>query len=54
MDSYVNDMECSWPELTTLRCYVPKEQSETIIILNENGNMIMQFEMYVTLMVTLR
>jgi hypothetical protein len=38
--------------LNFLGYYVPRERSETIIILNENGNVIMQFEMYVTVRVT--
>jgi len=52
MDSYMIDMECSWPDLTMLGYYVPREQRETIIILNENGNMIMQFEIYMIVKVT--
>jgi len=41
MSSYMNDTECSWPGLNTLGYYMPRERSETIIILNEKGNMIM-------------
>jgi hypothetical protein len=32
--------------------YVPQELSETIINLHKKGNMIMQFEMYITVKVT--